>query len=267
MSHATLDMYHLGRDEPVKAAFWARVAAHLRRDGFTGVPDLLTVSSPWDALLTTPGLLLGQTCGYPMMTLQSGRVAYVATPVYDAPGCDGPTYSSAVMVRADDAAMNIENLRGRRVAFNATHSQSGYNALRALIAPLAKDGHFFGDRLETGGHVASLHAVADGQADCCATDSVCLALMRDHHPVFMQRLRCIGWTEPAPVLPYVTSPTASPATLAALRRALAAVIDDPTCRDLMRPMRLKGVQVLDPRAYDVILAQENRAARMGVVTL
>lgn len=267
MSHATLDMYFLGRNEPVKAAFWARIGAQLTRYGFESVPSLLTCSNPWDALLTTPGLLLGQTCGYPLMTLQQGRLTYVATPCYEAPGCDGPNYSSAIMVRMDDPATCIEDLRGRRLAFNATHSQSGYNALRALVAPLSANGRFFGDALETGGHAASLHAVATGQADCCATDSVCLALLHDTEPDFMAGLKRIGWTPSAPVLPFVTSPSTPPDRLKLLRQALIDVANDPANRDITAPMRIKGVQVLDARAYDVLLDQKNRAARLGVVEL
>jgi len=267
MSHATLDMYFLGRNEPVKAAFWARIRAQLTRYGFESVPSLLTRSNPWDALLTTQGLLLGQTCGYPLMTLQQGRLTYVATPCYEAPGCDGPHYSSAIMVRADDPASSIENLRGRRLAYNASHSQSGYNALRALIAPLPTDGCFFGHTLETGGHAASLHAVATGQADCCATDAVCLALLHDTEPGFMAGLKRVGWTPSAPVLPYVTSPSISSDRLKLLRQALIDVANDPANRDITVPMRLKGVQVLDRHAYDVILDQRNRAARLGVVKL
>ncbi|MEQ9488612.1 MAG: PhnD/SsuA/transferrin family substrate-binding protein [Alphaproteobacteria bacterium] len=267
MSHATLDMYHLGPAEPAKDAFWARVGAQLTRGGLKGVPNLLTVSTPWDALLTTPGLLLGQTCGYPMMTIQRDRVQYVATPCYDAPGCHGPTYSSAVMVRADDRATDVESLRGRTVAFNASHSQSGYNSLRVLIAPFAVDGRFFGETLETGSHAASFQAVLDGKADCCATDSVYLALLGDQDPGKVSRARRIAWTPPAPALPFVTAPSASRETVAILRRALLDVAGNPANRDILKPMRIKGVQVLDPRAYDAVLMQENLARRFGVTEL
>ncbi len=267
MSHACLDMYHLGRHETAKAALWARIAAQLTRNGMKGVPSLLTVSTPWDALLTTPGLLLGQTCGYPLMTIQRDRVQYVATPCYDAPGCNGPTYSSGVMVRADDTASTVEDLRGRTLAFNARHSQSGYNSLRALVAPLAVKGRFFGETLETGSHAASLRAVMDGRADCCATDIVSYALLQDSDPAAAARVKRIGWTPAAPALPFVTAPTASRETVAFLRRALLDVVGNPANRDITGPMRIKGVQVLDPRAYDAVLAQEKMAHRYGVTGL
>lgn len=267
MSHVTLPMYHLAEQEPAKAAFWAQLAARLAREGYGELPSLLTGSDPWEALLTTPGLLLGQTCGFPMLTLQQGRVKYVATPCYDVPGCDGPYYSSAIMVRDDDPATDIDSLRGRTIAFNAPHSQSGYNTIRALIAPLAKNGRFFGGSIETGGHHASLMAVRDGNADCCSADAISLAFVQQHRPDDVAGLRRIAWSQAVPGLPFITAPTATDRQVASLRRALAGVINDPTCQDILKPMRIKGVQVLDVRAYDVILDQMNRAARLGVVEL
>ena len=44
----------------------------------------------------------------------------------------------------------LADLRGRRVALNADDSQSGRNALRAAVAPLAHDGRFFGGSILTG---------------------------------------------------------------------------------------------------------------------
>ena len=86
----------------------------------------------------SPASILSQTCGYPYATRLRGRVRLVATPVYRAEGCDGARYRSVLLVRADDRAENLADLRGRRVALNADDSQSGHNALRAAVAPLAQ---------------------------------------------------------------------------------------------------------------------------------
>ncbi len=55
-------------------------------------PRLVFDSS--DAVLRNPGLLLGHTCGYPLMTRYVGLLEPVAAPVFDADGCDGLLYSS-----------------------------------------------------------------------------------------------------------------------------------------------------------------------------
>jgi ABC-type phosphate/phosphonate transport system substrate-binding protein len=126
----------------------------------------------------SPELLFSQTCGYPFRNAIKGRVQILATPCYTAAGCEGPNYRSLVLVRADAREQSLAELKGATVAFNSTDSQSGYNALRFLVAPLAKGGRFFGKTMETGGHALSLAAVAAGEADVAAVDCVSYALFQ-----------------------------------------------------------------------------------------
>ena len=109
---------------------------------------------------------------------------------YDVPGCTGVFQRSQVVLRADDPSVALADLRGRRVAFNGTDSQSGYNRLRALVAPLARDGHFFGSRLETGAHAESLKSVQDGKADVAAIDCVSLAGFRGMRRTWCKACGC-----------------------------------------------------------------------------
>src|SRR5204863_144381 len=69
----------------------------------------------------------------------------LATPVYAAEGCEGPRYRSIVVTRADRPWRTLDDLRGARAAINEASSHSGTNALRSVIAPLSRDGAFFGD--------------------------------------------------------------------------------------------------------------------------
>ena len=52
---------------------------------------------------TDPGLVLGQSCGLPLVRELAGRVAVVGALDYRLPGCPPGWYRSAVVVRADDA--------------------------------------------------------------------------------------------------------------------------------------------------------------------
>src|SRR3546814_17315154 len=101
-------------------------------------------SSDLAALWTAPDLLFSQTCGYPLTHALAGRVTLVATPIYDCPGCDGGRYRSEILVRADDAAGQLADLKGRRAAVNAAASQSGCHALRHAAMDPADEGPFFG---------------------------------------------------------------------------------------------------------------------------
>lgn len=184
---ASLPMYHAPAD--ALAAFWAGLRAHMRREGLADVPERLATPGPLREHWLDPDLLLSQTCGYPLATALAGRVQLVGTPRYAAEGCDGPCYRSLVLVRDRDPARAVADLRGRRAAFNERDSQSGYNALRALAAPLAEAGRFFGSTVETGAHRRSLDLVRTGAADVAAVDCVTLALLRRDEPERVAGLR------------------------------------------------------------------------------
>src|SRR5262245_36812262 len=128
-------MYDL--PEPARAtnALWRGLARHFRQAGLSEVPERLTPNPDLPAHWLSPDLLFGQTCGYPLRRAVRGRVRVVATPRYAAAGCEGARYCSLLLVQEASGYRALEDLRGARAAFNGTDSQSGYNALRYLVAP------------------------------------------------------------------------------------------------------------------------------------
>ena len=178
---ASLPMYDYPTVRVATDRWWAALAEALGARGVAS-PPMLDRRADYAELWTTQGLVLSQTCGYPYVTRLRGRVQLVATPVYRAPGCEGARYRSVLVVRIDDPASSVAELRGHRVAFNAANSQSGYNALRHAVAPLASEGRFFLDQVVTGSHCASTAAVACGAADLCAIDCVTWAMLGKYQP-------------------------------------------------------------------------------------
>ena len=133
---ASLRMYDLPEVRSATDAWWRGVAAALERAGLESVPASLN----WDAnidVLRSPELLLGQTCGYPLTHALADVVDLVATPAYSADGCSGADYCSLIVVSEDNSAAALAALRGAVCAYSRRDSHSGYNALRAAIAPLA----------------------------------------------------------------------------------------------------------------------------------
>jgi ABC-type phosphate/phosphonate transport system substrate-binding protein len=245
-------------------ALWAALAAALAERGVLA-PGRLDRRADYASAWTEPGLVLSQTCGYPYATRLRGRTRLVGTPVYRAAGCDGARYSSVLLVRSGDPADRLEDLRGRRVAFNSTDSQSGYNGLRAAVAPLARGGRFFaGAPLATGSHAASAAAVAAGAADLCAVDCVTWALTSRHEPNVAAALRSVGFTAAAPGLPWVTGPGGP---VAAIREAAAAVLALPGLAAARDALLLDGIEFLDVAAYDTVLDLERRAVALGYPAL
>ena len=261
---AALPMYDLPEARAATDALWADWRARLVAAGVAAPAALDRGRRPAD-IWRDPCLVVAQTCGLPYVRALRGRVRLVATPCYAAEGCEGAAYRSAVIVRAGDAAGTLADLRGRVAAFNGADSQSGWNALRALVAPLARGGRFFGGAVEAGSHRRALAAVAAGAADLCAVDCVTLALLRAHAPLETAPLRVLAWTPAAPALPYVSAATG--ARLEAIRAATLAALTAPETADARAALLIAGAEVLADAAYDAVAAMDARATALGYPAL
>ena len=262
---ASLPMYDL---EPLREAtdtWWRAVAAALRRHGFEDAPDALDRGEAGDRFdhWASPRLLLSQICGYPLTHDFAGKVRLVAIPFYAAPHCEGADYRSLAVVKEGGSARSLEDLRGGRAAVNGFDSQSGFNALRAAVAPLARDGRFFGEIVETGRHVRSMRMVADGAADVCAVDCVTHALLSDTMPDALAGTRVLTVTARAPNQPYVTHAARSDAEVRAMRMALLEAAEDPRAATARARLRLVGFTLLPREVYRRIDAMERQAAELG----
>jgi ABC-type phosphate/phosphonate transport system substrate-binding protein len=263
MAIANFAMYDLPEVAAATDALWAGMARALTREGLDGVPGALTRGVDLDRLWRGPELLFSQTCGYPLTHAYKDALRLVATPVYDAAGCQGPDYVSLIVVREADPVRGLADLRGRTAAVNHATSQSGYSALRASVAELAHQGRFFGRVVESGSHGASLALVAAGEADVCATDCVTHALLARHRPEALRDLRVLARSPAAPGLPYVTRAAAGDELVARLRAALFAALEDPDLATARAALLLAGAEVLPISAYQPILEMEARAEALG----
>jgi ABC-type phosphate/phosphonate transport system substrate-binding protein len=76
---------------------------------------------------------------------------------------------------------------------NAEHSQSGYNVLRKMVAPLS-GGAIFSAVVFSGSHRQSLRELQQENADIAAIDCVTYALLQRHQPQALAGLVAIGWS-------------------------------------------------------------------------
>ena len=248
---ASLPMYDLEPLRDANDAWWQALAQAFRERGFDDVPDCLDRAERHDHW-SSRDLLLSQTCGWPLVNEFAGHLRLLATPRYDVPCCRGSDYCSLILVCRGSPVAELEDLRGLRAVVNGADSHSGYNALRATIAPLASAGTFFGDVRVSGSHQGSLAMVMQGAADVCAIDCVSFALMQDTMPVATDGVRVLDTTGSAPALPYVTSVHRGDDEVRALREGLLAAASDPRHDDVRRQLRLKGFAILPLEAYDRI---------------
>ena len=244
-------------------ALWSGIAARLRDAGLDDVPDTLDRSRSLAEIWRDPALLLAQTCGYPLMTALAGIVMPVAAPVYSWPGCNGFRHCSVIVVPAASAVLTLADLRGTRAAVNGPDSNSGMNLLRHAIAPMAREGRFFGEVVTTGSHLASLDHVARGKADVAAIDCVTFGLVKRHDPELVASVRVIAETAKSPALPFVTRATASARDITILREALVGAIADPGLAEAVEALGLTGIQSATRDDYAVVLDYERSAIAAG----
>jgi ABC-type phosphate/phosphonate transport system substrate-binding protein len=260
---ASLPMYALHELRAQTEALWRHLAHAMRRAGVEGVPDSLTRQDPYHLLWSRHDLLFSQTCGYPMVHQYRSVLRPVGTPRYLAPGCRGSDYCSLILVRAEIEHQDIGAFRGAVCAVNSPLSQSGYNALRALIAPLAKNSRFFSKVRLTGSHINSIASVAAGEADICAVDCVTHALLSRYRPSALDGTRVMRYTPPCPGLPFVTRVDLDADQFDRLRAAVREALGDTEGEEIRAALLIDGVDDAEVEDYQVILEMESAAVDWG----
>jgi ABC-type phosphate/phosphonate transport system substrate-binding protein len=256
-------MYDLPELQQATDALWAAIAEKLQHYNIPA-PKSLARGQNLEKIWTDPDLLLAQTCGYPLVTSLAGKVQLLATPCYDATGCEGPLYRSAIIVHRDDPANTLSTQRGKICAINAWDSNSGMNLLRAEIAPLAHTSEkFFARVLVTGSHASSVEAVADGHADLAAIDCITWSHLQDKRPTATRETRLLGWTQSSAGLPFITSLHTDAPTRQALLQTLNEIIKDAALARIRTTLCLERFLELPLTAYESILDLQRSAIAAG----
>ena len=258
---ASLPMYLANRS--AVADLWELLRHSLAGAGLQRLPVALSWPDDYHAHWLEPNLLLSQTCGYPFTDDLAGKVQLLGAFAYDAPQCSGIACRSVLVARAEHGHLGLEGFRGLRAAFNAANSQSGYNAFRALVAPLAVKGRFFASALETGGHGASVAAVREGRADLAAIDCVTYAALARYTPQATEGLCIVATTEAYPGLPLITAKGTSAAEITLLQNALRALIASAEAAPTLQALNIVGFEVPEPGIYQRCVDMRKSALALG----
>jgi ABC-type phosphate/phosphonate transport system substrate-binding protein len=256
---ASFPMYDFPHLTEAHNLLWNSIARTLRSANIDDVPQLLTREKSLNEVWNDPQMLLSQTCGFPLAKHLKASVRLVATPRYTAFGCRRARYRSCIVVRADENARVLSDMRGRRCAVNELSSNSGMNVFRAAIAPIACGEPFFEKVMITGSHAESLRSVAENRADVAAIDCVSFAHIRTLSPELTNAVKILTWTRESPSLPFVTSRETDDYTLAALRHALTEVTFDPGLASVRDALMIDGFELVPLEQYQPILEMEHYA--------
>lgn len=218
---AALGMYDRPELRAETDRYWALIRDRLRATGIAARESLVRDDRAWMAGWLSPELLLSQTCGLPFRARLQGHVTLIGTPDFGVEGCPPGYYCSVLICRAGRPVPTLEDLQGLRFVVNEGLSQSGW---AAPLAHMQARGLDLRVTLQSGGHVASARAVAEGRADWAALDAVTWRLIGQHDAALAAQLQVVGRTAPTPGLPYVTAAGRDPAPIrAAITEAIAAL--------------------------------------------
>ena len=263
---ASMPWYDLPEIRDMTDAFWTALRSKLVERGIEDIPQRLDRDVPYGVDWNSK-CLFTQTCGYPIFTTARTQFHVLGIPCYTAPGCEGPSHRSFIVVRASANVREVEALRGAIFAINEPDSNSGMNLPRRLFAPYHRDGRFFESRIVSGGHAASIELVANGSADAAAVDCVTFALLQRYRPDAVSEIRVLAETPESPAPPFATSARIDAKLFRLLREALASTIHDPRNREICEPLLLGAVELADESAYAIVLEYEREAERLGYPAL
>ncbi len=154
-----------------------------------------------------------------------------AAPVFDDPRAQGrPVYFADLIVRRGLPAKGFEQLRGSSFAYNDRLSLSGWYRMLERLEAIGHPGSpdtFFSQLVHSGSHLASIEAVASGEADAASVDSNALRLVLKRDPHLAGRLTLLEAWGPSPIQPLLARSTLSPVTRTRILRALLGMHKDP----------------------------------------
>jgi ABC-type phosphate/phosphonate transport system substrate-binding protein len=208
-----------------------------------GVRSRLTFTAPeldWDlealGACRRDDLLLGQTCGWPLVTELASTVRVVGTFDCDVDGALDGTYCAVLVTNTGDSLADLLLRPDLTVAANSADSLSGWVSLRSVASAAG----ISLERVEwTGSHAASIGALQHGSAHLAAIDAVSWALLGG------QGLSIVGHGPRVPCLPLVTAGTSSDSLVGELRGAFAATVRDPAMADTCAALRIRDFLVRD----------------------
>lgn len=202
---------------------WEEIARHLTRRGVTPVPSaLVRPSGSLHDHWLEPGVLLSQTCGFPLVRVLTEAQHVLGSFAVTCGNPDRPGwYRSVVVCRADDARASdgLAAFDGAPVASNDVGSLSGWVSLGVV---LAEAGIGPGPITFTGGHASSVEAVRNGVADLASIDAHSFSLLLAHRRAAVEGLRVIGHGPEVAMTPLFT---AHAELVPILREAIGAAME------------------------------------------
>jgi ABC-type phosphate/phosphonate transport system substrate-binding protein len=245
MTIASLAMYPFSHLRAANDHLWDSVRSRLS----FAAPALDWALDPLEAS-RRDDLLLGQTCGGPLMTELASTVRVVGTFDYEVEGAHDGTYCSVLVTGTGDTLDDVFHRPDLVVAANSADSLSGWISLKSVA--VAHDVPL--DRIEwTGAHAVSVEALRSGQVHLAAIDAVSWV----HLGGPGLGLAVVGQGPRIPCLPLITAGSSSDDVVAELRSSFAATVDDPAMAEICATLKIRDFLVRELADYEGISGLAN----------
>lgn len=162
---AALTMYDRTENAEAHDAFYVAIKQQAADQGID-LPTGLTRGVDELSLWADPDLVLGQICNLPFRQHFHDRLHIIGALDYGLSDVSAGQYNSVIITRPDQRDAPLGDLR---FAYNGVGSNSGWDIAHLWAQG---QGQTLRPTLETGGHVASIRAVAHGHADIAAIDCI-----------------------------------------------------------------------------------------------
>ena len=150
-------------------------------------------------------LYLGQICGIDFANSRSDDYRYLATFSLSDQMVPSGYYRSVLVTPAKDGLSSLDDFRAEQhlVAVNELGSFSGSVTFSRKIFGTGKN--IFPHYQITGSHAASLAQIARSDAMLASIDCISFHMALRENPDLEHKIKVLGYTEPFPGLPFVTS--------------------------------------------------------------
>jgi len=195
-----------------------------------------------------PHLAVSQACGWPLITELHSTVRVLGAFEHRLDDAVSHLYRSVIVARS----ALVPNALKDRAAINSTDSLSGCISLLAAfdIAP----GHWPGEVVLTGSHLASIDAVRTGSADVASIDALSWAYQQRLDPHRLDGLVVVERGPLVPCLPLIVGVDADDAKVAAWRSAIGAAMSAPSLVGVRSLLLIEGFVPLELGDYQSALA-------------
>ncbi|NJC88923.1 MAG: phosphate/phosphite/phosphonate ABC transporter substrate-binding protein [Desulfuromonas sp.] len=162
-------------------------------------------------------------------------------------------YYSYMIVPVKSPAKSLEDLRGRNFAFTDPLSNSGKLVPEYMLAQRGETAeHFFGMVIYTSAHDKSIRAVAEGEVDGAAVDSLIYEYLIRKDPQLAKKIRILSRSAPYGIPPVVVRPNIPAPLRERLRTTLLSMHEDPEGSLILQGMMLRRFVPASDAAYGTI---------------